>query len=134
MPGPMPRPMPAPIIITTTSSFMRNTTLDAKLECGSLCYVNDFCCNNPDIGMNQQFSCSQACMLRFLGATEQECLELVKTQSERPTSCTSSYGSYTFSFCEECVDLTQHSRCYDGANIEASQMGCTMILRTSSTG
>ena len=104
------------------------TEAEAKNQCGSLCLESNFCCNNPDIGSNQFFSCSQACMVRYYGASEQECLNLVNTQSQE-RGCSRNYGAHSFRFCSKCADLTD--QCPWGVQSgDASQKGCTMDVKT----
>merc|ERR1719247_1851787 len=118
-----PVPAPAPAIEMTEA--------EAKKQCASLCLKSNFCCNNPDIGSNQFFSCSQACMVRYYGASEQECLNLVNTQTQE-RGCSRNYGAHSFSFCSKCADLTD--QCPWGVqNGDASQKGCTMDVKTNQT-
>merc|ERR1719247_2595274 len=118
-----PVPAPAPAIEMTEA--------EAKKQCGSLCLESNFCCNNPDIGSNQLFSCSQACMVRYYGASEQECLNLVNTQTQT-RGCSRSFGAHSFSFCFACADLTD--QCPWGVQSgDASQKGCTMDVKTNQT-
>merc|ERR1719269_577197 len=107
------------------------TEAEAKKQCGSRCLGSNFCCNNPDIGSNQLFSCSQACMVRYYGASEQECLNLVNTQTQE-RGCSRGYangnGAWGFSFCSKCADLTD--QCPWGVQSgDASQKGCTMDIK-----
>merc|ERR1719482_218079 len=126
-----PVPAPAPAIEMTEA--------EAKKQCGSLCLESNFCCNNPDIGSNQFFSCSQACMVRYYGASEQECLSLVNTQTQERGCDRQYYGkpntsvftngrAYVgFGFCSRCADLTD--QCPWGVQSgDESQKGCTMDL------
>merc|ERR1719482_2618939 len=115
------------------------TEAEAKEQCGKLCLESNFCCNNPDIGSNQFFSCSQACMVRYYGASEQECLNLVNTQTQERGCSRQYYGkpntsvftngrAYVgFGFCSRCADLTD--QCPWGVQSgDESQKGCTMDL------
>merc|ERR1719426_65142 len=86
-------------------SMVPMTEAEAKKQCGSRCLESSFCCNNPDIGSNQMFSCSQACMVRYYGASEQQCLDLVNTQTQSK-GCSRSFGAHSFKFCSKCADLT----------------------------
>merc|ERR1719247_827504 len=118
-----PVPAPAPAIEMTEA--------EAKEQCGKLCLESNFCCNNPDIGSNQFFSCSQACMVRYYGASEQECLNLVNTQTQE-RGCSRNYGAHSSSFCSKCADLTD--QCPWGVQSgDASQKGCTMDVKTNQT-
>jgi hypothetical protein len=106
------------------------TEPEAKKQCGSRCLGSNFCCNNPDIGSNQLFSCSQACMVRYYGASGQECLDLVNTQTQS-RGCSRSYGAHSFKFCQKCADLTD--QCPHGVQSgDASQKGCSMVPMTDS--
>jgi len=114
---------------------MEMTEAEAKKQCGSRCLERNFCCNNPDIGSNQMFSCSQACMVRYYGASEQQCLDLVNTQVQSK-GCSRSFGSHSFKFCSECADLTD--QCPFGSmslvngvpSGEPAQKGCSMVPMT----
>merc|ERR1719399_1780543 len=90
---------------------------------------SNYCCNNPDVGSNQYFSCSQACMVRYYGASQQECLNLVNTQAKE-RGCSRSFGAHSFSFCQRCADLTSAPQCKWGVqNGEPSQTGCTLDIK-----
>ena len=125
--APTPAPAPAP----TSPPNQAVTVEEAKKQCGSLCLQSNYCCNNPDVGSNQYFSCSQACMVRYYGASQQECLTLVNTQAKQ-RGCSRSFGAHSFSFCQRCADLTPAPQCKWGVqNGEPSQKGCTLDIKAS---
>merc|ERR1719506_1760558 len=127
--APTPAPTPVPTLPPTQAPAIEVTEAEAKKQCGSRCLEENFCCNNPDIGSNQFFSCSQACMVRYYGASEQECLNLVSTQTQE-RGCSRNYGAHSFSFCSKCADLTD--QCPWGVQSgDASQKGCTMDVKTN---
>merc|ERR1719269_363688 len=118
-------------MVPMTEAELAAAEAEAKKQCGSRCLESSFCCNNPDIGSNQMFSCSQACMVRYYGASEQQCLDLVNTQVQSK-GCSRSFGSHSFKFCSECADLTD--QCPFGSmslvngvpSGEPAQKGCSM--------
>merc|ERR1719460_1668355 len=130
--APTPAPTPVPTLPPTQAPAIEMTEAEAKKQCGSRCLEESFCCNNPDIGSNQFFSCSQACMVRYYGASEQECLNLVNTQAQE-RGCSRNYGAHSFRFCSKCADLTD--QCPWGVQSgDASQKGCTMDVKTKEAG
>jgi len=103
----------------------------ARQKCGDLCKAKDYCCNDPDRGANKYFSCAQACMLRYHGASEQNCLALVAKQA-KDRGCVTEYAKKKFNFCNECKDVKiDAAKCGDKgvADGEAGKAGCIMDVK-----
>merc|ERR1719311_568063 len=105
----------------------------ARRKCGDLCKAEDYCCNDPLRGANKYFSCAQACMVRYYGASEQKCLELVAKQAKaKDRGCVTEYKKKTFNFCNECKDVKiDAAKCGDKgvADGEAGKAGCIMDVK-----
>jgi len=118
---------------TDTACNLPTTPQAAAKRCGDLCRETGFCCNDPEIGSNKLFSCSQACMVRYYAASEEECLDEVNEQANEPAEtrgCTRKYKSRTFKFCSGCTDVTDTDECAHGVpDGVAAQVGCSFDVR-----
>merc|ERR1719235_3076222 len=114
-------------------SLSAMTEPQAKTFCGDMCRAHGFCCNNPDVGSNQMFSCAQACMVRYYGASQATCDALITAQvGAQPGSggCSNSFQNHQFSFCSRCDDLSPSCpRGVQGAS--AGHTGCAMSFDIS---
>merc|ERR1719453_32579 len=109
------------------------TEPQAKVECGNQCRAAGFCCNNPDVGSNQMFSCAQACMVRYYGASQATCQALVDSQAGNTPGqggCSNSFQNHQFGFCSRCADLDPTTCPHGVQSAQAGHAGCAMSLMT----
>ncbi|XP_066919712.1 uncharacterized protein [Clytia hemisphaerica] len=76
----------------------------------------------PRVGCNKQFSCVQACKIRQLGKTEQECKALCIKPSN--PDCPRTVNGYTFSLCASCPGLS----CATYPPLEECEIGCQSYI------
>ena len=99
----------------------RSTKTDAEF-CHDECLAKSFCCNDHTIGSNQKLSCSQACMIRLRGTSEDVCKSYC---NDGQNGCSLGINGNDYRLCQKCNDLTD--QCPHGVqNKEPCMAGCGM--------
>ena len=97
----------------------------AELYCGEKCKAEGFCCNDPNVGVNQLLSCAQACMIRARGSDADICGQACDAQAlPRPGAggCSRTVGGHRYSMCARCSDAG--GSCVH--NKDTCRAGCAM--------
>jgi len=83
---------------------------DPESWCASQCQAAGHCCNDPNVGSNQQISCAQACMMRANGQHMDEMLTANGGICNRRgnSGCSLEVQGQSYSFCQRCADLQDH--------------------------
>ena len=84
--------------------------VDDESWCATQCQAAGHCCNDPNVGSNQQISCAQACMMRASGQR----MDLMLTANggicnrRGNSGCSLVVQDQSYSFCQRCQDLQDH--------------------------